>query len=86
MAEARYPGYEAGSWYGVVAPTGTPAAIADRLSAEIAKGIKLAEVRKSLTSQGVEVVGSTPAEMGPFLKKEVQTWSKVVRDAGIRAE
>jgi tripartite-type tricarboxylate transporter receptor subunit TctC len=86
MAEAGFPGYEAGSWYGVVAPAGTSAAIVDRLSTEIARGMKLPEIRDNLTNQGVEVIGSMPTEFGSFLKKEVQLWSKVVRDAGIRVE
>lgn len=86
MAESGFPGYEAGSWYGVMAPAGASAGIVERLSAEIARGMKLPEIRDSLTNQGVEVIGSTPAEFGAFVKKEVELWSRVVRDAGIRAE
>lgn len=86
MTESGFAGYEAGSWYGVMAPAGAPARVVERLSAEIARGTRLPEIRDSLTNQGVEVIGSTPAEFGAFVKKEVELWGRVVREAGIRAE
>ncbi|MFM9970911.1 MAG: tripartite tricarboxylate transporter substrate binding protein [Burkholderiales bacterium] len=71
------PGFEASEWPGLVAPAGTPAAIISRVQQEVARVIADPEVRKRLTDIGSVPVGSTPAEFGSFIKKELATWAKV---------
>ena len=80
------PGYEADAWYGIVAPRGTPAAIVALLRAEISKAIQLPDVRSRFATLGLEPVGGTPQEFGTLLQNEIGKWTKVVKDANIKAE
>jgi tripartite-type tricarboxylate transporter receptor subunit TctC len=86
MAESGLPDYEAGSWYGIMAPAGTPREIIDRLHAAIVKALAQPDVAKRLAAEGAVVIGSTPAEFAAHLKRELARVGKVVRAAGIRAE
>jgi tripartite-type tricarboxylate transporter receptor subunit TctC len=87
MVEAGVPGYESSTAFGVLAPAGTPRAIVDRLSKEIAKSLQgSAETRESLATRGFEPVGSTPAEYTAHLRDELQRVAKVVKLAHIRLE
>lgn len=78
-------GYEAGLWYGVVAPDGTPRAIVRLLNAEIVKALQLPDVRDPLAVQAVEAVSSTPEEFAMHIKSEIAKWAKVIKDANIHA-
>ena len=78
-------GYEAGLWYGVVAPAGTPRAIVRLLNAEIVKALQFPDVRDPLAVQAVEVVSSTPEEFALYIKSEIAKWAKVIKDANIHA-
>ncbi len=80
------PGFEAGSWMGLVAPARTPAAIVARLQREAAKALAAPEVREKLTAQGFEIVASSPSAFAAFVAAESDKWSKVVRDHAIRVE
>jgi tripartite-type tricarboxylate transporter receptor subunit TctC len=80
------PGYETIGWYGVVAPKATPAALVQRLSAEIARGLQAPEVKERLAADGSEGVGSTPAEFDRHMAAEVARFKRVIREAGIRRE
>ena len=80
------PGFEVIGWYGVVAPKGTPAAIVNRLSGAIAKGLQSPEVRERFAADGSETVGSTPAEFERHIVSEIARFRQVIRDAGIRRE
>ena len=80
------PGYETIGWYGVVAPKATPAALVQRLSHAIARGLQATEVRERLAADGSEAVGSTPAEFDKHLASEVARFRRVIREAGIRRE
>jgi tripartite-type tricarboxylate transporter receptor subunit TctC len=80
------PGYRAEAFQGMVAPAGVPQAIVNKLSAEVARIVKLPEVSQRFQLDGAEAVGSTPKEFAAFLRTEMQKWSKVIRDAGIKAE
>jgi tripartite-type tricarboxylate transporter receptor subunit TctC len=80
------PGYETIGWYGVVAPKATPAAIVQRLSVEIARGLQAPEVKERLVADGSEGVGSTPAEFDRHMASEVARFRRVIREAGIRRE
>ena len=80
------PGYETIGWYGVVAPKATPAALVQRLSQTIAKGLQSPDVKERLAADGSETVGSTPAEFDRHMASEVARFRKVIRDAGIKRE
>ena len=80
------PGYRAEAFQGMVVPAGVPRAIVEKLSAEVARIVQLPEVAQRFQLDGAEAVGSTPKEFAAFLKAEMQKWSKVIRDAGIKPD
>lgn len=86
VAESGVPGYEASSWFALLAPAGTPRTIVTRLNAEALRALQLKEVQESLTRQGMDPTGTTPAEGDAYLKSEIAKWTRVVREAGIRAD
>lgn len=86
VAESGVPGFDVGTWFAIVAPAGTPAPAITRLSSEIARGLQSRETREKLAAQGVEPVGSTPAELGRLIQNDVAKWAEVVRRGGIKAE
>jgi len=85
-AEAGLPGVRIVSWFGLVAPAGTPDAIVQRLSSEIAKAMQTPELRARYERLAIRPVSSTPAEMAELAARERASWGKVVREAGIRLE
>ena len=86
VAEAGVPGYEVSVWFGIAAPGGTPAPIVDKLHDEIVRTLNLPEVKEKFSAQGVDVVGSTPAQFAAHLKEQSTLWAKVVKDAGVTPE
>jgi tripartite-type tricarboxylate transporter receptor subunit TctC len=86
LAESGLPGYEAGSWYGILAPAGTPGAIVARLNAEINNAIRQPEVRERLAAEGAEVIGGTPEEFALHIRSELARMKKLVREGGLRVE
>ena len=86
VAEAGVPGYAAGTWYGVLAPAGTPADIVSRLNAETRKALANADVRAAFASQGVDPAGDTAEQFAGFMREEFAKWGKVIREAGIKAQ
>jgi len=80
------PGYRAEAFQGMVVPAGVPQAIVNKLSAEVARIVRLPDVAERFQLDGAEPVGSTPKEFAAFLKAEMQKWSKVIRDAGVKPE
>jgi len=86
IAEAGVPGFEVLNWYGIVAPSKTPAAIVQRLNGELVKTLKAPEMIESLGTQGLEAAGGTPERFGVFIKSEMAKYAKVIKAAGIRAE
>ena len=86
LRESGLPEYEAGSWYGIEAPAGTPRPIIDQLNALIVKALRQPDVAKRLAAEGAEVIGSTPEEFGAHIRSELARVEKVVRAAGIRIE
>ncbi|HZP79205.1 MAG TPA: tripartite tricarboxylate transporter substrate binding protein [Pseudolabrys sp.] len=85
IAEQGLPGYDFTSWFGALAPAGTPQPIIDKLNAEIVKALKTPEISKQLSSQGADLVASTPQAFDAYLKSETAKWSKVIKSAGIQA-
>lgn len=80
------PGYEAYSWAGVVAPTGTPSEIVKKVSADIVRALSDPEVRQRLLEAGAEAMPGTPEQFGAQLQAEIDKWAKVVKAANIQAE
>ena len=86
LAETIAPGYEAGSWYGILVPAGTPRDVVVRLNAEVAKALGQQEVRKRLAAEGAEAVGGTPEEFAAHIHAELARMGTLIRQAGIRME
>ena len=86
VAESGYSGYEALNWYGFLAPRGTPKEIIDRLNREIVKALAHPQVVAALHKTGTEPKSSTPEEFAAYIKREYDTWGKVVKEAGIKAQ
>ena len=76
MIEAGLPGFEATSWYCVVAPAGTPKAIIDRLNSEIVKALNTPEMPQRLADEGAAVEPSTPGELARFVHAEIPKWGQ----------
>ncbi len=85
-AEAGLPGFEAVSWYALVAPAGTPREAITRIHADTAKVLQIPEVRERLAAMGAEPSGESPAELGARMKAESERWGDVVRKAKIKAD
>jgi tripartite-type tricarboxylate transporter receptor subunit TctC len=86
IAEAGVPGYDASNWWGILTPAGTPAAIVTKLNSEINAIVQSADIQKRFESQGAEGATMTPAEFAKYIRAETAKWSKVVKEAGIKAE
>ena len=86
VAEAGLTGFEASNWYGLMAPTGTPADIVARLNAEMLKLLQNPDVRAKMMAQGYEVTPSTPKEMGDSMQSATTRWAHVVKTSGANAE
>jgi len=86
VAENGYPGFEAPAWWAVLAPAKTSPDIVKRMNDELNKVLKNPDVAKKLDAQGIDVMGGTPAQAGAFIDKQIATWSKVVKDNGIKAD
>ena len=86
MAEAGYPGVEAATCIGIVAPAGTPRDILARLNLEIVRILQLHDVRARLSEQGFQVSPTRPEEFGDYLRSEVARWARVVKASGAKAD
>ncbi len=86
VAEAGVPGYAASTWYGLMAPAGTPAPVAARVSSEVRKVLTLPEIRSALVAQGVEPAPMAPEQFAGFVREEHAKWGKVVKAANIKLD
>ena len=84
--EAGLPGLEAGTWYTVLAPAGTPRPIVDRLNTQINASLSEPTFRKRVTEMGVTPMGGTPEDVTRYIAAESSRWSDVVRSAGIKMD
>ena len=86
IAEAGLPGYAFVAWHALLAPAGTPQGVIDKLNAEIVRIVNTSDARTRLESQGVDIVGGTPAGLASFLKEEIAKCAKLVKIAGIKVD
>ena len=86
MDEAGLKGFESNTYFGVFAPAGTPAAIVQRLNAEINKALQAADFRERLAANGAEPVGGTPEQFTQVIERETVKYAAVIKRAGIKAE
>lgn len=84
--EAGVPGFDSSSWGGVMAPANTPRQVIDAIHAELARILKLPDIRDRLAALGATVIGAGPAEFGEFLQAEIRKWQQVAAKANIRIE
>ena len=84
IAESGYPGYDLSSWFGVLAPAGTPEPVIARLNAEIVKALKDPALREPL--KDFEIFGSTPAEFRAFIESEIEKLAKVIEISGAKVD
>ena len=86
IAESGLPGYDVSNATGMLAPTGTSKEIIGKLQQEIARIVRLPDIRERLVGLGVEPVGNTPEQFGDYIRTEIAKWSKVVKAAGIEPQ
>ncbi len=84
MIEAGVKGYESATWYGLLAPAGTPADIVNKLSTEVVAILKSPEMNDRLSKEGADPAGNTPAEFARHIQAEIEKWRKVIQAAGIK--
>ena len=86
IVESGVPGYEVTIWHGVFAPAKTPAAIVQKLNAEMNKALNAPEMKERMAQQGMDPAPSTPAELAAFVKAESAKWTKAAKDSGATLE
>ena len=84
--DSFYPGFECVNWFALFAPAGTPVAITAKLSNEVRKIVRSPEVTESFNRDGIEVSGSTPAELDAHLKREIERYAKFTKMASVKLE
>ena len=86
ISEAGVAGYEAGNWYGLLVPTGTPNEVISRLQAESIKVLSRRDVKERMDAAGLESIGAAAEQFGAHLSTEITKWAKVVKTSGARAD
>ncbi|HKA39908.1 MAG TPA: tripartite tricarboxylate transporter substrate binding protein [Burkholderiales bacterium] len=86
VAEAALPGYSVTSFFGVLAPAGTPAGVVAKLNAEVVKATQSRDVQASLAQEGAEAVGSSPEEFAAYIRAEIPRWTAAVKTAGLQGQ
>jgi tripartite-type tricarboxylate transporter receptor subunit TctC len=85
ITEAGYPGMESSVWFGLLAPAATPKPIVDKINRDVVAVLGTPEAREQLLVQGAEPTPTTPQEFAAFLKREIEKWGRVIKEAGIKA-
>jgi tripartite-type tricarboxylate transporter receptor subunit TctC len=86
IAEQGYPGFEVTSWYALMAPAGTPTAVIGKLNGAVQETLRDTQVREPMARQGLEPTGGSPADASAHIKREIATWARVIKAAGIKAQ
>jgi tripartite-type tricarboxylate transporter receptor subunit TctC len=86
IQEAGFKGFEAVTWFGLLAPAGTPKEIITRLNAEFNKALQVPELKKRLSDEGANPVGGTPEQFAALIKDEIPRWGRIVVESGARVD
>jgi tripartite-type tricarboxylate transporter receptor subunit TctC len=86
LAEAGYPGLNFGGTFGMMAPAKTPPEVIAKVHAAMLKAISTPQMRKQLGDMGYEIIANTPDEYGAYIRNEIKTWTKIVKDNDIKTE
>jgi tripartite-type tricarboxylate transporter receptor subunit TctC len=86
IAESGLPGFEASSWFGLLAPAGTPAAVVARINADVNQWLQTAEAKEKLLAQGAVPAGGTPEQFAAHIRAETEKWAKVVKVSGAKVD
>jgi len=86
IEELGYPGFEAPSWWALLAPAKTPADVVKKMNEALNKVLKNPEVAKKLDAQGIDVIGGSPESAKAFIDNQISTWAKVVKENNVRVE
>jgi tripartite-type tricarboxylate transporter receptor subunit TctC len=83
IAEAGLPGYEQSAWHGILVPAGTPDAVIAKLNSEVGRLLRSPDVIERFATQGIDVIGGSPAEFAAFIRQDLAKYAKLVKTAGI---
>jgi tripartite-type tricarboxylate transporter receptor subunit TctC len=86
IAEAGLPGFQSLTWFGLLGPAGTPRAVVERVNAEMNKALALPDIQARFAQMGFEPAGGTANDFAQAIQRDSQKWSKVIKDAGVKAE
>jgi tripartite-type tricarboxylate transporter receptor subunit TctC len=86
ISESGLPGFEAGAWYGLLAPGSTPRAIIDRINGEVVRILRLPDVQQRLQAEAFELPAETPEQFAAVIRAELKKWSQIVKEAGVKPE
>jgi tripartite-type tricarboxylate transporter receptor subunit TctC len=86
IAESGLPGFEASSWFGLLAPAGTPPAVVARINADVNQWLQTAEAKEKLLAQGADAAGGTPEQFAAHIRAETEKWAKVVKVSGAKVD
>ena len=84
--ESGYAGFNAVTWFGLLAPAGTPRDVVARMNAEFNKALQQAELRKKLGDEGADPAGGTPEQFASLIKDDIARWGKVVKESGVKVD
>jgi tripartite-type tricarboxylate transporter receptor subunit TctC len=86
IAEAGVKGFEVFEWQGIVVPAGTPKPVIDKLHQGFTQALANPEVRERIVGLGADIVGSSPEDLGAYIRREIPKWQKVAKESGIKAD
>src|SRR6185436_18452218 len=86
MIEAGMPNFDLPTWYGVLAPAGTPRDIVTKMAAEISRSVALPDIKDRLSREGAEPTPMSPEQFSQFIQSEVAKYAAIIKEAGVRAD